>query len=281
MRIIISENQLRLILLEEDNKQQVIFGDYIKKGVNIAKKLTSRGFSIEEASVIVGNMWGETTLDWTAGNSVDGPYGLLQWRGDRLVALKNFANHIGGKISNIDTQLDFVKVELMNDYLHKGKSIPNLPQDIKNSPSYESNMFDNAMKADTLQGKAKQFAVNVERCGNCNGSIPIRKKSAQVIHDSLTNKTSSISTKNKTTSVSTKSIGSVIYPKNVPGSDYVNVRKYAQRDSDKVVTIKYPNKIGSVIKTFVDSKGYTWYKVKLTKPVSGIDSGWVRSDVVG
>ena len=87
MRIIITENQLNLLLLEEDNKQKVIFGDYIKKGVNIAKKLTSRGFSIEQASVIVGNMWGETTLDWTSGNSVDGPYGLLQWRGDRLLVV--------------------------------------------------------------------------------------------------------------------------------------------------------------------------------------------------
>jgi hypothetical protein len=136
------------------------------------------------------------------------------------------------------------------------------------------------MKADTIQGKAKQFAVNVERCGDCGGSIPIRKKSAQVIHDSLTNKTTSVSTTNKTTSVSKKSIGDVIYPKNVDGDDYVNVRKYADRESDKIVTIKYPNKIGSIIKTFVDSKGYTWYKVKLIKPVSGIDSGWVRSDVV-
>lgn len=271
MRIIISENQLNLLLSEEDNKQSVIFGDFIKKGVNIAKKLVSRGFSNEQSSVIVGNMWAETTLDWTAGNSVDGPYGLLQWRGDRLKALKNYATHTGRKISNIDTQLDFVKVELMNDYLHKGKFIPNLPQDIKNSPSYESNMFDNAMKADTIQSKAKEFALNVERCGDCGGSIPIRKKSAQVIHDFLSNKKSSIIT---------KSIGSIIYPKNIKDNDYVNVRKYAQRDSDKIVTIKYPNKIGTIIKTFEDSKGFSWYKVKLTKPVNGIDSGWVRSDVV-
>jgi hypothetical protein len=281
MRIIITENQLNLLLLEESNKQKVIFGDYIKKGVYIAKKLISIGFSVDQASVIVGNMWAETTLDWTAGNSVDGPYGLLQWRGDRLKALKKNATHTGRKMSNIDTQLDFVKVELLNDYLHKGKFIPNLPKDIKNSPKYESNMFDNAMKADTIQSKAKQFALNVERCGKCGGSIPIRKKSAQVIHDFLTNKTTSVSTTNKTTSVSKKSIGDVIYPKNVSGGDnYVNVRKYADRESDKISTIKHPNKIGSIIKTFVDSKGLNWYKVKLTKPVSGIDSGWVRSDVV-
>lgn len=283
MRIIITESQFERFLIAE-TKQSVISDEKLGKAKNIVNKLVSRGFSIENASAMAGNMWAESKFDSSA-ESGNGAIGLIQWLGDRKKALVSLANYKGISWSNEDLQLDFIKIELKDGYkLDNGKFIPNLDKDIKSSNKYEVNNFKNVMKADTIQKKAVTFAKDVERCGSCDGTIDIRKESAKRIHDYVVGKYKP--TVKKSNSVSDKketkgshSIGSVIYPKK-DGDGYANVRQKPNRDSDRVAKIVSPNKIGTISEIKADDSGVNWYKVILDKKIDGQTTGWVRSDVV-
>jgi hypothetical protein len=283
MRIIITETQFKRVLLNE-TKQDIITDEYLDKAVSIVKKLVSRGFSADHGCAMAGNMWAESKFDSSV-ESPNGAIGLMQWLGDRKKALINFALHKKSKWSNENTQLDFIKIELIDGYkLNNGEHIPNLPKDIKSSDKYEVNNFNSAMKADTIRKKAVKFATLVERCGDCDGTIDIRKESAKRIHDyiagiySPTSKKNTKSTEKKQSKNSDK-IGSVVYPKK-SGDGYVNVRAKADRDSDRIVKITTPNKVGKVTEEKTDSDGNKWYKVTLDKKVGNYTSGWVRSDIV-
>jgi hypothetical protein len=280
MRIIITESQLNRVLIVE-TKQVVITDEKLKKASSLVNKLSARGFNLSDSSAIVGNMWSETGLDSTA-ESPNGAIGLLQWLGDRKKTLINYAKHHGSNWTDENTQLDFIKVELKNGYkLENGEFIPNIPKDIKNAPKYEITMFNNAMKQDTIRGKAEKFATMVERCGNCDGTIGIRKESAKKIHDYMTGKYKpSTTSKPSNTKSKTKgySVGDVIYPKQDNG--YANIRKLPNRDSDRIVKIMVPNKIGTISQIKTDTNGNKWYKVTLSKKIDGYTSGWVRSDAV-
>jgi hypothetical protein len=283
MRIIITENQLKRVILNEGTKQVVITDEKLKKASSLVNKLSARGFNLSDSAAIVGNMWSETGLNSDAESS-NGAIGLLQWLGDRKKTLISYAKHHGVNWSDENTQLDFIKVELKNGYkLENGKFIPNIPKDIKSSHKYEITMFNNAMKQDTIRGKAEKFATLVERCGNCDGTLNIRKESAKRIHDYMVGKykpsksasTTTTSSKSKTKGYS---VGDVIYPKDSDG--YANVRKEPNRDSDRIIKITVPNKIGTISQIKTDTNGNKWYKVTLTKKVDGYSSGWVKSDVV-
>jgi hypothetical protein len=282
MRIIITETQLKKVLLFE-TKQEIITDEYLDKAVSIVKKLSSRGFSADHACAMAGNMWAESQFDASI-QSPNGAIGLMQWLGDRKKALINFAIHKESKWSSENTQLDFIKLELIDGYkLNNGKHIPNLPKDIKSSDEYEVKNFNSAMKADTVQKKAVKFAALVERCGDCDGTIDIRKESAKRIHDYILGKYIPKGNKgNKSTEkISSKSnlIGKVVYPKK-SGDGYVNVRAKADRESDRVTKISIPDKIGKVSEVKIDGEGNKWYKVTLEKKVGDYTSGWVRSDMV-
>ena len=62
MRIIITEAQLKRVLLNE-TKQEVITDEYLNKAVSIVKKLNSRGFNDDESCAMAGNMWAESQFD--------------------------------------------------------------------------------------------------------------------------------------------------------------------------------------------------------------------------
>lgn len=165
--------------------------DRIPKAVGIANKIMSQGFSKEEAAAIVGNMWAESTLNPTAGKET-GPYGLIQWRGDRLTALKKYAELIDSSISDLQTQIWFLKIELKNGYTSNSAPdkglIPNLPKNIKQSPNYEVTMFNRAMNfGKSVEDKALGFAKKSERMGDRELEVSknSRMKSAQTIYDKL------------------------------------------------------------------------------------------------
>jgi hypothetical protein len=168
--------------------------------------------------------------------------------------------------------------------LSNGKHMPNLPKDIKSSDEYEVNNFNSAMKADTIPKKAVKFAELVERCGGCGGTIDIRKLSAKRIHDYIagsyvpTNKKETKPVEKKQSSGSNK-VGTVVYPKK-SGDGYVNVRAKGNRDSERIVKISTPSKVGKVTEEKTDGEGKKWYKVTLDKKVGDYASGWVRSDMV-
>ena len=282
MRIIITETQLKKVLLYE-TKQVVITDEYLDKAKSIVTKLQNRGFSLDSACAMAGNIWAESQFN-SAEEGPNGAWGLLQWLSDRKKALNSLAVHRKVDISDEKLQLDFIKIELKDGYKINGEFIPNLTKDIKGAPEYEINNFNAAMKSDTIPAKAESFAKKVERCGDCHGSLPIRRQSAKRIHDYINGtykKSGGKSTTNTTTKKEEKgshSVGSVVYPKESEG--YTNVRKEANRDSDRIVKVLSQNKIGTITKTKTDGEGHQWYQVTLDKKVDGFTTGWVRSDAV-
>ena len=164
---------------------------YIPIGVSLAKDIMSVGFSKEEACAIVGNMWAESTFNETAGKE-SGPYVLIQWRGDRLTALKKYAELIDKDISDKQVQIWFLKIELKNGYKSNkspadDKLIPGLPQGILDSPKYEVIMFKKAMSGSTVKEKALGFATKSERMGasELKLSKTSRMESAKTVFDNL------------------------------------------------------------------------------------------------
>lgn len=281
MRIIITETQLKRVLLYE-TKQVVITDEYLDKAKDIVSKLQNRGFSLDSACAMAGNIWAESQFN-SAEEGPNGAWGLLQWLSDRKKALNSLAVHRKVDISDEKLQLDFIKIELKDGYKINGEFIPNLTKDIKGAPEYEINNFNAAMKSDTIPAKAESFAKKVERCGDCYGSLPIRRQSAKRIHDYIngTYKKSSGNVKSTTNTTTKKevsgshSVGSTVYPKESEG--YANVRKDANRESDRIAKIMTPNKIGKITKVKIDGDGNEWYQVTL---VDGVTTGWVRSDAV-
>jgi LysM repeat protein len=160
-------------------------GEWLQKGINLAKSLINRGFSKEEASAIVGNMWAESTFNPAATNAI-GAFGLLQWLGVRKKELIKFAN--GKKLNpeSLTVQLDFIKFELLDKY--------------DGEYAYEANQFKKAMTQDTVTGKAYAFAKFVERPAGAElaSSADSRKIAAKNVYDALTGKKAKTATTSKT-----------------------------------------------------------------------------------
>lgn len=273
MRIIITESQFKRVLLTE-TKTVVVPDDKLNRAASLVNKLKSRGFTLSQASAMVGNMWIESGFDPTAKGG-NGAIGLMQWLNEpRKQALLAFAKHLGTTWEDEETQLDFMKVELKNAYkLANGKIIAK-------DGDYEVGRFNDAMAGDTIRKKAENFATMVERCGDCEGSISNRKESAKKIHDYINGtykpkETPSAEKKETKSSM----IGKTIYPKK-GGDGYVNVRGEAKRDSVMVTRIVRPNKVGTVTEIKTDDAGNKWYKVNLSKKVDNYTVGFVRSDMV-
>lgn len=159
-------------LLAEGNGP--LTGEWLTKGVALARQLMSRGFSDIEAAAIVGNMWAESTFKPSAKNSI-GAFGLLQWLGVRKKELKKFAKSKGSNPHNLNTQLDFIKYELKDAY--------------NGEYDYEQHMFNKAMNSGKdVMSKAAGFAKFSERpaAAELNASIQSRKIAAKNVYDALT-----------------------------------------------------------------------------------------------
>ena len=147
-----------------------------------------RGFTLDQSCAMAGNVWAESKFD-PAIKSPNGAIGFLQWLSDRKKALISYAEHKESEWSSESIQIDFMVIELKDGYkLNNGKYIPNLPKSIKSSDEYEVKNFNSAMKGDTIPQKAHNFAVKVERCGDCDGTLNIRSQSAKRIHDYISGK---------------------------------------------------------------------------------------------
>ena len=104
------------------SEQASIESENLKTAKLIVDGLIKRGFSSNESISLAGNMSVESmnvsTGKWFDTSVSDGrAYGLMQWQGDRLTALKAFAKYKGSSVSNLATQLDFTKFELKSGYL--------------------------------------------------------------------------------------------------------------------------------------------------------------------
>lgn len=87
--------------------------------------LMSKGFNLQQAAALVGNMQQESTaaLNPKAG-SLSGVYGIVQWGGGRLTNLQSFASAMGGSYSSIDIQLRFAAWELGVNNEWQGHTAP-------------------------------------------------------------------------------------------------------------------------------------------------------------
>lgn len=158
--------RLKNLLVEGEGK---LTGQYIETAKSLANALISRGFSKIDAAAIVGNMWAESTFKPTAKGS-GGDFGLVQWLGPRKKALKKFAKDKKKSINDLNTQLDFLKYELLDSY--------------NGEYGYETHQFKKAMAhGKTAADKAAGFAIYVERprAGALSKSLPTRKAVAQQI----------------------------------------------------------------------------------------------------
>jgi hypothetical protein len=163
--------QLRSLLAEGNGP---LTGEWLTKGISLARQLMSRGFSDIEAAAIVGNMWAESTFKPAAKNAI-GAFGLLQWLGPRKKELIKFAKSKGANPSNLSTQLDFIKYELKDAY--------------DGNYAYEQHMFNKAMNTGKdVMSKASGFAKFSERpnAAELSASIKSRKIAAKNVYDALT-----------------------------------------------------------------------------------------------
>ena len=75
-------------------------------------------------------------------------------------------------------------------------------------------------------------------------------------------------------------IGQVIYPRKTSKHDYATIRMSPKVNNglinNIIKTVKWPEKIGTVINSTIDDRWNTWYRVKL----SNGQRGWVRYDVI-
>ena len=114
MRIIITENQLKTILLTE-TKTIVVPDNQLDRAKSLVDKLKGKGFTLSQSAAMVGNMWIESGFDPDSESS-NGAIGLMQWLGNRKSALKKYAEHKGTDWTSENTQLNFIKVELKDGY---------------------------------------------------------------------------------------------------------------------------------------------------------------------
>jgi LysM repeat protein len=183
--------QLRSLLAEGDGP---LTGEWLTKGVSLARQLMSRGFSDIEAAAIVGNMWAESTFKPEAKNAI-GAFGLLQWLGPRKKELIKFAKSKGANPRNLSTQLDFIKFELKDAY--------------DGAYAYEQTMFNKAMNAGKdVMSKAAGFAKFSERpnAAELSASIKSRKIAAKNVYDALTKSKSKTDSSTKTSSTASDSL---------------------------------------------------------------------------
>lgn len=73
---------------------------------------TGQGLSAPQAAGIMGNFGAESSLDPTRANAAEGAFGLGQWRGSRLDALRQFAQSNRMDINDPQTQFAFTMQEL-------------------------------------------------------------------------------------------------------------------------------------------------------------------------
>jgi hypothetical protein len=136
-------------------------------GRTLMSGLVQRGFTKEEASAIVGNLWAESGFRTTATNPTSGAFGLMQWLGGRKSRLYAYAAEQGKQVTDVNLQLDYIKWEL------------------KGGNAYETAQFQKAMAyGSSVADKTRGFAYEVERAsvGELRSSMSKRVGAAESVY---------------------------------------------------------------------------------------------------
>lgn len=129
-----------------------------------------KGFSVEQASGIVGNLMSESgpTLDVTALNDGSSAYGIAQWLGGRKTRLIDFANGLGLEVESLETQLYYIWFELKGEPAVEG--VDGATENRTYREMVEQTTVDNAVETwadfyersgDKDYTKRKKFALQV------------------------------------------------------------------------------------------------------------------------
>lgn len=86
--------------------------DFGARGRALFDGLVQRGLTPVMAAGVLGNLHGESGFNPTIGGDNGTSFGLAQWRGDRLTALKNLASTTGRDWRDPEVQLDHLVAEL-------------------------------------------------------------------------------------------------------------------------------------------------------------------------
>lgn len=162
--------QLKSLLLEFDFNSD---GE-LKKAKKIYDGLLYRGFSKTGAIGLIGNIAHESGCDPDISEvGGTGAYGLMQWdpgykRKDALFA---FAKHVGSSAANLNTQLNFMKCELINGYYWNGKPVPGIPKSLvyykqkdgtyKGKSNYQVKKYNKSVIDGDIDSTTKLLMANV------------------------------------------------------------------------------------------------------------------------
>jgi hypothetical protein len=128
-------------------------------GIQLKQGLMQRGFTKEEASAIVGNLWAESGFRTDATNPTSGAFGLMQWLSGRKSRLYKYAEEQGKSATDVNLQLDYIKWEL------------------KGGNPYETKQFEKAMAyGPDVASKTRGFAYEVERASSRELSSSMSKR---------------------------------------------------------------------------------------------------------
>lgn len=136
-------------------------------GRSLMQGLVQRGFTKEEASAIVGNLWAESGFRTNATNPKSGAFGLMQWLGGRKSRLYSYAAEKGKSVTDANLQLDYIKWEL------------------RGGNAYETAQFQKAMAyGSSVADKTRGFAYEVERAssGELSSSMSKRVGAAESVY---------------------------------------------------------------------------------------------------
>ena len=119
----INNNPEESIISDKDTQESTITSTKSNKVEKKSKEdaknfFIKKGLSPHQAAGIVGNLIQESNLNTKIKGDSGTSYGIAQWRGDRLIGLKNFAKELGTDISDFKTQLEYIWKELNST--HKG-----------------------------------------------------------------------------------------------------------------------------------------------------------------
>ena len=120
----------------------------------------SKGLSAEQAAGIAGNMESETNYTWETGVIGDNgkSMGLAQWNKSRLIRLHQFATDKGKKITDPNTQLEYLWDELQN----------------KEKPAFKK-----LKETETAKEAGISFMINFERPESKNNKTKQEKRGKQ------------------------------------------------------------------------------------------------------
>jgi peptidoglycan hydrolase-like protein with peptidoglycan-binding domain len=83
----------------------------------VVKFLISKGLTPEQASGVAGNLYAESGFNTKAIGDGGSSYGIAQWHNERKSSLMNWAKSKNLNVSSINTQLNYLWLELNNSHV--------------------------------------------------------------------------------------------------------------------------------------------------------------------